>query len=256
LVISAQRPTDATLRSRLTRRFTARPSRRLVVVAVTLTLGGALWGLVAVSRGSWFDARDVTVSGAGHLTAARVRHLAEVGPKTNVPWFDEAAAETRLEADPWIERADVSTSWPWTIHITVVERVPVAVAERAGETQLVAADGTILGTAATMRGLPRIELPPTTSTTGERPPAAGAASALGAMSDDLRASVSRIVVATDGTLEVHLRDGTLVAYGDATDLVRKADVVERALAWAGTTGAGLARISVTAPSAPAVVLAP
>jgi cell division protein FtsQ len=213
-------------------------------------------GLVALSRGSWLDAREVDVGGEAHLSRGEVVRAAGLQRPTNVLWLDETEIERRLEAQPWIRSATVSTALPWTIRVSIVERVPVAVTTDGGSRSLVAGDGTVLGAATSLRGLPRIELPPVLATTGGRPPAAGAASALGAMDPDLRAAVGRVIVGSDGTLDVRLRDGTDVRYGDADELARKARALAETLAWAHTSATSLSRISLLAPGSPAVTFAP
>ena len=242
-----------------TERVTGRaPSVRLPrprTVAVALVGAAvALVGLAVLIRSSVFDARSIVVTGASHLRRAAVIATAEVGATTNVPLLDAATAERRLLGEPWIATADVSVSLPWTIRIEITERSPVAVAIDAGRRVLVAADGTILGSG-TLRGVPAIVLPTTAASDGARPSAAAAASVIGAMGDELRARVNRVVVASDGTLELRLDDGVVVEYGGASLARRKAVALDHILRWAGQQADEVARIALTAPDVPAVVFA-
>jgi cell division protein FtsQ len=236
-----------------------RASRRSVRLHVGFAVAAsalvALGGFEA-TRSSLLDARSVVVTGAAHLTRAEVLATAGLGRHTNVLWLDDATVEAVLERDPWVASADVSRSLPWTIDVRIVERTPVAMTVDGGVRSLIANDGTVLGPATSVRGLPRIELPPAAAAEGARPAAAGAATALGAMSDDLRADVSRVIVASDATLDIRLDDGTLVRYGAPLDEARKAAVLERALAWAEVQPERVGRISVVAPGSPAVVFVP
>lgn len=228
--------------------------RTLVVVAIGSI--AVATGLFAGSRSSLFGARAFEVSGASHLSRSEVFRIAGVSGGTNVPWLDEGTVERRLEAEPWVSSAEVSSSLPWTIRIAIVERSPVAVTIQGSVRSLVAEDGTVLGTAGRIDGLPRIEMPIAPALDGPAPTVAGAASALGAMSGALRAEVKRVIVSADGTLELRLAGGMLVRYGAASGQAKKADVIERILTWSGSRGRGVMRISVVAPDVPAMTLAP
>jgi hypothetical protein len=113
-------------------------SRAAVVAGIVVAFGA---GVILASRTSLMDARRIEVSGADHLHRADLVATAGVSKDTNVLWFDEGAARRRLEAEPWIAKAEVSGSFPLTIEIAVTERTPVAVTGgRAGS--LIAGDGT------------------------------------------------------------------------------------------------------------------
>lgn len=230
-----------------------RPRRRIVVMVAIGSV--AVAGLFVGSRSSLFDARTVEVTGASHIARPELLRVAGVGEGTNVLWLDELAVEGRLEIEPWVATAEVSTSLPWTIRIEVAERSPVAVTGDGHDRSLVSGDGTILGSVGGIPGLPRIDVPVAPALDGPRPSVAGAASALDAMTASLRARVERVVVSPAGTLELRLEGGVVVRYGSATSQRRKAAVIERILAWPRSREGALTQISVVAPSVPAVVLA-
>ena len=236
-----------------------RPSRRLARVRVWLLLIPAIaavsTGAFVLSRSSVFHARGVEVVGASHLSRAEIVATAEVSRQTNVLWFDQGAVEARLEDEPWIASADVAVSLPWTIRITVVERVPVAVASDGVGEILVAGDGTALGPARRAGGLPRIRLPVAPTFEGLHTSPAPAAAAIGAMAPDLRDRLTSITVLADGTLQMRLRGGVAVRYGAASEIRRKAAALEQILAWAEEEGDLLAVVNVVAPDLPAVKLA-
>lgn len=221
---------------------------------VALGLGGS-----QLTRSSLVHARAIEVTGAARLSRAEVVARAAVSKATNVWWLDELAVERRLETDPWIADARVSTGFPATIRIAIVERSPIAVvSDRLGDL-LVAADGTALGPAAGTRGLPRIEVagPSTvaTSVEGARPFRAVAAAVLGAMTSELRASVLAVTMEADGTVDLRLRGGIRVGYGSAHEPTAKARALDRILSWANATGERIEWVSLAAPNAPAVKLA-
>src|SRR5262245_4178050 len=205
------------------------------------------------SRTSAFDARRIEVTGTHHLRPADVVRTAGVSDDTNVLWFDERAAERRLEAEPWIAHADVSGSFPLTIEIEVTERTPVAVLA-GGTGGLIAGDGTALGTLAGTKGLPRIDLGAATSAEGVPSSPLGAARALGAMPPGLGSDVREVRVMLDGTLELRLKDGPRVRFGTPDDAAGKVAAIRRLLAWAHDEGSAIRTLSVVAPSAPAATL--
>jgi cell division protein FtsQ len=239
------------LRAERPRRLTGR--RAWIVVA------GAVVGIAAagigVSRSPLFAARDIAVRGASHVPRARIVEVAAIAPGTNVLWLDEAAAERRLEAEPWIARAEVVAEFPSTVRISVTERTAVAVASDGVRNTLMAGDGTSLGLADRDPAMPVIRLAAGGSVDGPVPGPVGAARALGAMSPALRDRVGRVVVQLDGTLELRLEDGPVVRYGTPSDVEAKGQAIWRMLAWADTQGERILRLTVTTPRAPAAVLA-
>jgi cell division protein FtsQ len=227
------------------------------VGALTLTL-------VAVGSTSTplFHAKTIDVQGEHHLSERGVLRVAGIDPGTNVFSLNEAAVARRLERDPWVARATVTTRLPSTIEISLTERRPIAVVpmgtgERA---QMVAADGTVLGAApagvrlpellgpAAVPGEPAITLPPSAVVS-----AAATADSLG---ESLRPVVEAIVVQADRTLILQLRSGVTVTYGPASELEEKAQALRAILTWALERGGGaLDSIDVSAPAAPTAVQA-
>jgi cell division protein FtsQ len=209
-------------------------------------------GVLLVSRTSLFDARRIEVTGAHHLHQADIVRIAGISRQTNVLWLDERAAERRLEAEPWIAHADVSSSFPLSIEVAVTERTPVAVFGGTGG--LIAGDGTALGSPSGGRWLPAIDLGTVTPAEGAPPSPVGAARALGAMPPGLRSDVRRVRVMLDGTLELRLKGGATIRFGMPDDAARKVRAIQQVLAWAKEQGSAIRTLSVVAPSAPAATL--
>jgi cell division protein FtsQ len=221
------------------------------IAVIAAIVAGAFFG----SRSSAFHARAIQVAGASHLSRGAVVAMAQVSLRTNVLWFDQDAAEDRLESDPWVRSADVGVSLPWTIQITIVERTPVAVALEGAREILVAGDGTPLGPATRPGSLPRIELPTAPVFEGLSTSPAPAARAIGSMDADLRSRIAHLSVGADGAISIRLHGGVAVRYGSASELGRKAETLRRILDWAEEEGAILQTVNVVAPDLPAVRLA-
>ncbi len=224
--------------------------------ALAFVLGASVFvtgvAVFAVSRSPVFGVRDLDVRGQLHRSAAEIRARADVPKGTNLIWLDTATVAHRLESDPWIARASVGRSLPWTLEISVEEREPIAVVVEAGHATLVAADGTRLGPTALPADLPEIEVPPAAPATVGPPGEDGAVRALAVMTPPLRRRVREVDVAVGGTLMATLRGGALVDLGPAVDLDEKARALRRVLWWERNTGSDLSTVSLVAPTAPAV----
>ena len=223
---------------------------RTAAIAIGLVVVLAA-GLV-VSRSSVFRVRRIEVTGLDHLRRADVIRWSGLSHATNALWLDEEDVAARLQQDPWIASAVVTTSFPATVHIAVLERSPIAETRTPGGTMLVAGDGTLLGPAdGSDRTLPAIVVP-TVSDGRRRVPLEGPARAASALVDADLAGLRSVVVASDGTLSARLEGGIVARLGRATELGAKADALAEILAWSRAGGPPLRTIDVSAPSAPAV----
>jgi cell division protein FtsQ len=111
--------------------------------------GGHLDGLAAVSgrvgdflgRAVGLGLEVVTISGATHMSEARILSIAGIDSTTALPFFDVAEARARLEADPLIKQASVRKLYPHQMVIEIVERTPYGVWQKDGDVHAIAADG-------------------------------------------------------------------------------------------------------------------
>lgn len=232
----------------------ARSRRAWAILAVALALGLAAAGFM-LSRSSVFHVRHVEVSGAAKYSRADIVRRSGVTQATNALWLDEGTVERRLAQDPWIANATVSTSFPWTVHIQVVERTPAAVVDRGTDRLLVATDGTPLGLAGRVSGLPLIVMPAAGALEGAPPSLEPAARAVGGLPPGVLARVRQVIVSLDGTLEMRLVDGPRIEFGPATQIEAKGRAIASVLAWSDGEGEPLATVNVVAPGSPAAHLA-
>ena len=100
------------------------PSRDSLFLAATIA--------VAAAYSPLFAAGDIRLDAPDGMTRADVLAVARVTDRSNVFHLDAGAIEQRLERDPRILRATVTTSLPNRIAIEVVPRTAVASWGRAG----------------------------------------------------------------------------------------------------------------------------
>jgi cell division protein FtsQ len=227
-----------------------RPRRLVAVIAAAALVVAA--GLVGATYTSLFAADAIRVHGVHHLTKAEVLRLSGLERGVNVFHLDAAAIEARIERDPWVARATLSTELPGTVIVTIRERVPVAVVNDGTVERLVAGDGGLLGVGAPPN-LPRIVAEQGATTTD---PAAvrAAAGAVAAMRPDVRRQIAFVRLLPEGDLALELRSGVPVVYGSAEDAAPKAQALAAMLRSVERTGERFTSIDVSVPTAPAGTL--
>jgi cell division protein FtsQ len=215
---------------RRTARFAARGAVALALVTAA----------VVATYTPWFAAGDIRIVGTD-LRRDELLAIAGVDDRTNVFHLDTDEVERRLEHDARVLRATVTTSWPRSIRIAVVPRVPVAL---AGEpAKLIGPDGVVIGPATGAPPLPEIR-------GGDLRAAAAAAAAM----SHLRGAVESIVVRPDGGIGVRLAAGFSAELGDGSELPAKAASLTALLDWAADEGVRIVSADITVPSSPTAKL--
>jgi cell division protein FtsQ len=205
---------------------------------------------VAASYTPLFAARDLRLRGSGDIPRTEVLSLARVDQRSNVFHLDARAVERRLERDPRILEARVTTSLPNGVSIEIVRRVPVAV---LGPTDvLVGADGVVVGPA---RG--DVDLP--TLVTADGGPAEAdalvtAAATAGALGPALLRVVDAVVVSRQGEVRVRLTAGFPVSFGHPSEMEAKAASLAALLAWVEQEGVSVLSADLTVPGSPTAQL--
>jgi cell division protein FtsQ len=204
-----------------------------------------LWGSPVLA------VHDVTVDGAGTLTAAEVVEVAGIADGTPLLRVDVDAAEARVARLPQVASVEVTRGWPRSVVVTVVERVPVAVVEQAGTRSLVDAAGVLFDTVTGPPPPGVVPLDVAAPGPDDRTTRA-ALGALVALPADVRADVAAASATTPEDVTLTLTDGTTVLWGSAEDAAGKADVL---VALLGQLDAGALEPATTIDvSAPAAVV--
>ena len=197
-----------------------------------------------------FAAGDIRLDLPAGIPRAEILSLARVTDRSNVFHLDTAAVERRLERDPRILRATVTTSLPDRITIEIAPRTAVAVVGTPAE--LVGADGVVIGSAGSA-----LELPTLRSPDGTVPAPIGlraAAATAGALGHELRAESEAVIVAADGTVRVRLRDGFTALFGETSELDAKAASLAALLEWVRVEGVSIVSADVSVPGSPTAKL--
>ena len=117
---------DPRIRARRISVRRAEGRRRLVWAGIGIGVVLLAIGAVAVFASSIFDVREVTVQGAVYTDADVLEGVIADLRGEPVLLVDTDAAEQRLEAVPWVERAHVATDFPHRVVIDIRERRPIA----------------------------------------------------------------------------------------------------------------------------------
>ncbi len=194
---------------------------RRIVLALLLVaaVSGSIW-LVFFS--SYVTARDVQVTGTQTLGESRVKRAAEVPTGTPLARVDLDAIEARVESITSVRRAEVSRSWPHTVHVDVTERTPVAVIDQGNGLQALDSQGVLFGSFGSRPpGMPLVRTDPDTRSEA----LVEAASVVVALPPQIAGRVDVVEVATVDEIELVLGNGRRVLWGSAEDSDQKAEVL-------------------------------
>jgi cell division protein FtsQ len=210
-----------------------RRRRVAALVAVLVVVVGLVVGArVLIHDVGLFDVDGVSVTGTVTLSPDEVIAAAAVATGAPLADVDTAAVAARVAALPAVAKAAAERSWPHTVAVTVVERVPVAIVATGAGDALVDTTGAVYAGAAPA-GLPRY----VRGIDGPGDPAARAAvAALAALPPAVRDQV-QTVDATTGTgspqVTFGLSGNRRVRWGSADRGPDKAAVVGPLLAQPG-----------------------
>jgi cell division protein FtsQ len=190
----------------------------LAFLAAVLIAGGALavQARSLLSRSDLFRVRRIAYQGRRWAPRAALDRRLQAALSRNIFTVDLEALRGRLEDDPWIRTARVRRKLPDTLHVTIGEHRPVALAAVGAGLHLVGADGVTIqphdpevlpGPYPVLAGLPEAdgEARNRTIRRGTR--------LIGALAEhhpDLLARVDRIDLGRADANDVHLRDSHIM----------------------------------------------
>lgn len=225
--------------------------RALLVLLAVVVLGSLAWW---VSKSPVFELKDVHVRGAAHFSTAQIERMAGLSDHTNVLWLSASGVQRRLERSPWILSATASRSLPAGVTITVVERAPAATIEVGGRSYLISGDGVVLAPAGQRTSLPQAEVQARSVEPGTRlSPVPATVAAVASLPASLRHRAALAWLDERGSVQLSLRGGPTVDFGDATEGRQKALVLQSLLKWSQRHGVHPSVVDVSAPDAPALL---
>jgi cell division protein FtsQ len=230
--------------------------RRLRRLLVVLGLVLAALGAVVLSRSSLLDVDEVEVFGLDQVSLRSVEDALGFEIGSPLVSLDAGAAESALEALPWVAEAHVSRSWRGTVTVEITEREPLALALTAPEAWvLVDVDGRVLTEAlANPPTLPRLSGLRAAGAPGAfmYPDAAAALSVVDALPAVLAPRVYGVWRDHRGELRLGITDGPQVLLGDDSRLRAKVAAAATMLDQLASEGSTPAVLDVSVPNLPVV----
>lgn len=222
-----RRDPQARSRRRFARRQWARRwlTWRYVAAAAALLLvvGG---GVYLVYFSPVLEVRAVKVTGTSTLTEQQVLAAAAVPTGGPLATADLAGVERRVSALATVRSADVTRQWPHDVHITIVERQPVAVIQIGSQLRALDASGVVFNTyRRAPAGLPRVEASTVTDSNG----LSEVAHVVAALPEDIRSLTDHVQLVSADDIELDLKDGRTVRWGSASASAEKAEVLHALL---------------------------
>jgi cell division protein FtsQ len=256
-------PADRRIAERRKAILAARVRRRRRILGWAVVAVAVAAGVAYLIRTPLFGLSAVRVDGTQAVARAEVLAASKVSIGEPYLGLDLAAIRTRVAALPRVAAVRVTRDYPSSLRIAVTERPAVASVSTGAIFWLVAADGTVLDSAASRPGeLPYVAgvpLPAGVGAGSRLPPGnelANALTALGGMDPKLQRQVAGVNARTLDSLEFTLRDGTRVLYGLAVDQPAKDAAVLLVRRTLKREGREAQRIDVRNPSAPTVMATP
>jgi len=256
-------PADRRIAERRKAIIAARVRRRRRILGWALVGLALAAGVAYLIRTPLFGLSAVRVTGTQAVPQAEVMAASQVRIGEPYLGLDLAAIRARVAALPRVRAVEVTRDYPSSLRIAVTERPAVASVSSGALFWLVAADGTVLDSAASRPpALPyvaSVPLPAGLRPGSRLPPGnelANALTALGGMDPKLERLVTGVNARSLDSLEFTLNDGTRVLYGLAVDQPAKDAAVLLVRRTLKREGREAQRIDVRNPAAPTVMATP
>ncbi len=109
-----------------------------------LITAGAFFALRHASTSNLLALRQITVEGCRTVEPAAVEAILREEFYANLLRIDLKEVCERLQAEPWIRRAEARRIFPSSMRIRITERIPSVIAEIGGEMQMLDEEGVLL----------------------------------------------------------------------------------------------------------------
>jgi cell division protein FtsQ len=184
-----------------------------------LAAGALVW---AVYFSSLLDVRVVAVQGDHILQDSDIAMASGIEIGSPLARVDLRDVEKRIEQLPAVKSVEVSRSWPHTVEIRVVERQAVAAVRTGGQIWALDDSGVLFSRIAEVpNGLPEIHA----GRAADQAALREGARVVAALPTRLSRKVSFVDVRSVDDISLHMRNGALVRWGNASDTHAKAEVL-------------------------------
>lgn len=210
-----------------------RRMRRRIVIGATVAAALVALGTWVVAFSSILGVHTITVAGEHRLSESDILTAAGIRPGTPLVRLDTAAVQRRVAALPDIASARVTTSFPTTVHITVVERRPVGIVRSTKGFRYVDRTGDqFRDVARRPRGLPLFVV---ARGPGARATGQAVATVAAAIPAPVLAGIASIQAVTPDAITLMMRGGRVVQWGTAAGSAQKAILLPVLLTRPGRT---------------------
>jgi cell division protein FtsQ len=208
--------------------------QRLIAAAAVAAVLLAIY--FALTYSPAFAVKQVEVTGASHLTSAKVVALAAVPSGATLLRLPSAEIRARLVSEPWISDATVHRVFPSTVRIDVTERRPAAVVDSDKALWLVDSSGFVIAqqskgaTSALVLVRDAVGVKPKAGTVSPSQTLANALAILEGVSPQLRSAIRAVSTPSIDETALMTKDGVEVLVGSADELQKKDYLVRQILA--------------------------
>lgn len=194
--------------------------RRAVLVLSVLSVLGVGYVLLFTPT---LGVKSVEVDGTNRLETQEVLDTADVAHGRPMLRLDTDAVEQRIASLPHVDRVEVSRSWLSTVHIDVTERQAVAYFDAYDGIRLVDGSGVPFHRVESEPSkLPELRVDEVSTDDANT---RAATTVLDQLDDHLADRVTAVAADTPGSVELRLRGGTTVRWGDTDQAERKSEVL-------------------------------
>ncbi len=195
-----------------------RRRRRLRIIALVLAVILVAVAVWAVWFSSLLAAKQVRVIGVDGVRADAVLAAAAVPVGVPLARIDTGRAERAVTALPWVESAEVRRGWPTEVVVAVTMREPLATVSSGTQRLGVDADGVVFDIVGPLpKGLPKV--------TADGAALTETMAVLATLPADLAKRVVSASATTRDDVDLTLRSGDLVRWGNADHAAFKAEVL-------------------------------
>jgi len=194
--------------------------RRGVLLAVLAVFAGAVW---ALGWSNLLGVRTIEVVGVQRAPANLVVLTSDVEVGTPLALVDTGAVARKVEGLRVVADVTVERVWPHTLRITVHERQAVTVARRGTTLRLIDSSGVDFANAPSVpAAIPLLDVDLDLATPDE---VATGLAVIDGLPPALERRVATVEVRSPDDVRLTLRNGSVVYWGDASALSRKAEVL-------------------------------